>query len=110
MSYHICGASLNGREKFCPNCGINLVVVSDASELTGSPEQPKLELAKQYAKVTARGAASVGQAAIKSKLGKEIAIGAGIGAALAIPVPFIGPLGGAVVGTGVVLYKRYWKS
>ncbi|HZF42890.1 MAG TPA: hypothetical protein VEZ48_05735 [Sphingomonadaceae bacterium] len=39
------------------------------------------------------------------KLGKNMAIAAGIGAVIAIPVPFIGPVIGAAAGAGYAWYK-----
>ena len=39
-------------------------------------------------------------------LGKKMAIAAGIGAVVAIPVPFIGPVIGAIAGAGYA----YWKD
>ena len=38
---------------------------------------------------------------LDNPVAKRTAIGRGIGALIAIPVPFIGPLFGAVVGAGV---------
>lgn len=39
-------------------------------------------------------------------LGKKMAIAAGIGAVIAIPVPFVGPVIGAIAGAGYV----YWRD
>lgn len=38
---------------------------------------------------------------LDNPVAKRTAIGAGIGALIAIPVPFVGPLFGAVVGAGI---------
>ena len=40
---------------------------------------------------------------------KKIAAGAVVGALIAIPVPFIGPLTGALVGGGLVALRRLLK-
>lgn len=39
------------------------------------------------------------------KLGKDMAKAAAIGAVIAIPVPFIGPILGAAAGAGYAYYK-----
>ena len=39
------------------------------------------------------------------KLGKDMAKAAAIGAVVAIPIPFIGPVFGAVAGAGYAYYK-----
>ncbi|MBY0521508.1 MAG: hypothetical protein K2P79_13900 [Sphingomonas sp.] len=38
-------------------------------------------------------------------LTKKMAIAAGIGAVLAIPVPFVGPIVGALAGAGITYYR-----
>ena len=39
------------------------------------------------------------------KLGKDMAKAAAIGAVIAIPVPFVGPMFGAIAGAGYAWYK-----
>jgi hypothetical protein len=40
-----------------------------------------------------------------NKLGKDMAKAAAIGAVIAIPVPFVGPIIGAAAGAGYAWYK-----
>jgi hypothetical protein len=42
----------------------------------------------------------------RNDLGASIAKGAAIGAVVALPVPFIGPLTGAIVGAGIAAYNK----
>ena len=49
-------------------------------------------------------AAELGDDVLHSDLGKAATKGAAIGAVAAIPVPLIGPIGGAIVGAGVGSY------
>ena len=39
------------------------------------------------------------------KLGKDMAKAAAIGAVVAIPVPFVGPISGAVAGAGYAFHR-----
>ena len=41
---------------------------------------------------------------------KKIAIGAGVGALIAIPVPFVGPIAGAIVGGAIVAVRKLNKG
>ena len=58
------------------------------------------------ARAFAEDAAQSAVAAVKSDLGTSMAKGAAIGALISIPVPFVGLIGGAVVGAGVAAYKK----
>ncbi|MEP7008558.1 MAG: hypothetical protein ABI810_21440 [Sphingomonas bacterium] len=60
----------------------------------------------RVARVFVEDAAQSAVAAVKSDLGTSMAKGAAIGALISIPVPFIGMIGGAVVGAGVAAYKK----
>ncbi len=42
----------------------------------------------------------------QSSLAKDVVAGAAVGAAIGIPLPFIGPLAGSVVGAGLGIYKN----
>ena len=44
------------------------------------------------------------------KDGKKIAAGAIVGAIIAVPVPFVGPITGAIVGGGLVALRRLMKD
>lgn len=39
-------------------------------------------------------------------LGVSMAKGAAIGAVAALPIPFVGPITGAVIGAGIAAYKK----
>jgi hypothetical protein len=42
----------------------------------------------------------------EKKLGRRMAKSAAVGALIAIPVPFVGPIFGAVAGAGYAYFKR----
>lgn len=103
-----CGGELLETAKFCSECGSKVADADrDASEPEGNGS--KTALVKQYAVDVTHEAAELSKTALKSDLGKKIAAGAAIGAVVAIPVPFIGPGLGAVVGAGVVAFRRLTK-
>ena len=61
--------------------------------------------AKEYAKdvlaegkVVAKEAAQAAKVGLKSDVGKSVAVCAAIGAVVAVPIPFVGPVLGAAVG------------
>ena len=41
---------------------------------------------------------------------KKIVIGAAIGAAVAIPVPFVAPIAGAIIGGGIIAFRKLLKD
>jgi hypothetical protein len=43
-------------------------------------------------------------------MAKDAASGAVVGAAISVPVPVIGPAGGAVIGAGLGIYKNLTKK
>jgi hypothetical protein len=53
------------------------------------------------AKSVADDVVGTGRNVLQTELGKAMAVGAGIGAVVAIPIPFIGPVFGALVGAGI---------
>lgn len=59
---------------------------------------PKLERISQ---AVTEGVRSV----TKTPLGRHMAIGAGIGAVVAVPVPFVGFLTGAILGAGIAAFR-----
>jgi len=59
--------------------------------------QAKLDIQLYYEYNTPR---RRGKAMLENPVAKRTAIAAGIGALIAIPVPFVGPIFGALVGAG----------
>jgi hypothetical protein len=77
--------------------------------MTETAERPAPDAASddlRAARVFVEDAAQSAVAAVKSDLGTSMAKGAAIGALISIPVPFVGLIGGAVVGAGVAAYKK----
>jgi hypothetical protein len=66
-------------------------------------------LIKDFAAGAAREARETGKAALRSKTGQRMAAGAALGAVAAAAVPFIGWATGAVLGAGIVAYRRLLK-
>ena len=58
----------------------------------------------------AQQAAERTKAAIPNELGRNMAVGAAAGAVLALPIPFIGSLFGAVVGAGIGYLRTVTKK
>jgi hypothetical protein len=108
-----CSFKLRGEEKFCSNCGA-AVPLPPASGMTQEDSDPAsattTEAMKRYAKDVVHEAGELSKTALKSDLGKKMAAGAGIGAVIAVPIPFVGPAVGAVVGAGIVAFRRLTKG
>jgi len=101
MKCPACDASAPKGARFCPSCGGSMTATAS--------ERPMLDAAADdlhAARVFVEDAAQSAVAAVKSDLGTSMAKGAAIGALVSIPVPFIGMIGGAVVGAGVAAYKK----
>lgn len=112
MGCEKCGESLGIAAKFCSSCGAKVKAISPMiNAATGEVEQETTaDTAKRYAKIAADEVVDAGRSALKTRLGKEMAIGAAAGAVIAIPIPIIGPLAGAAIGSGIVFFRRYWKD
>jgi hypothetical protein len=82
MKCQLCDAALAADARFCSQCGAAVTTGKTAEEV------------RQHA------------AAGRDDLGASIAKGAAIGAVIALPVPFIGPLTGAIVGAGIAAYNK----
>lgn len=95
--------------RFCPACG-QAVTVDQPTVPLPDADTSTVESVKRYAKDVAHEAQDLSKAALKSDLGKKMAAGAGVGALLAVPIPFVGPAVGAVVGAGIVAFKRFTKD
>jgi len=64
----------------------------------------------QQASDFAKEAAEKTKAAIPNELARNVAVGAAAGAVLALPVPFIGPVFGAIVGAGLGYLRTITKN
>jgi hypothetical protein len=64
------------------------------------------EWAKKKANTIGDEASRLGKDALRSDMVKDVTATAAAGAAIAIPVPFIGPLAGATIGAGLGVYKN----
>jgi len=101
MKCPACDASAPKGARFCPSCGGSMT--ETASERP-TPDAAADDL--HAARVFVEDAAQSAVTAVKSDLGSSMAKGAAIGALISIPVPFVGLIGGAVVGAGVAAYKK----
>lgn len=111
MYCHGCGGDISETAKFCQHCGVPVSVVEPVStKPTEAGPRFTKQTVERYAKAAATEVVGAGRSAIKSKLGKEMAVGAAAGAVIALPIPFVGPLTGAAIGAGIVAYKRFWKA
>jgi len=57
-----------------------------------------------------RSLTNAGRSVTRTPLGRQMAIGAGIGAVIAVPVPFVGFLTGAIVGAGIAAVRYAAKG
>jgi len=100
-----CNEALVETANFCSSCGAPIKAHDD-----GAASATNTAAVKQYAKDIAYEASDLSKAALKSDLGKKMAAGAGLGALIAVPIPFVGPAVGAVVGAGIVAFRRFTKD
>ena len=99
MKCPACDASAPKGARFCPSCGGSMTAT----------ERPIPDAASDdlhAARVFAEDAPQRSVEEWKSDFGTSMAKGAAIGALVSIPVPFIGMIGGAMVGAGVAAYKK----
>lgn len=69
-----------------------------------------IEKAKDVASSVVDESAKLGKEVMESELVKDVAPYAAIGAAIAIPIPFVGSALGAALGAGLGLYKNATKK
>jgi hypothetical protein len=89
-----------GKKFVASDTGKKVAAATDTAFQTAGEMGQKLadsEIGKQ-ASAAASEAASAGKAILKTEIGKAMAIGAGAGALIAIPIPFVGPIFGAALG------------
>jgi len=100
MKCPVCDANAPKGARFCPSCGASMT--ETAERPTPDATSDDLRAARVFAEDLAQRSIAVA----KSDLGTSMAKGAAIGALISIPVPFVGLIGGAVVGAGVAAYKK----
>ncbi|MFA7384476.1 MAG: SHOCT domain-containing protein [Desulfurivibrionaceae bacterium] len=80
----------------------------------GKVDEEDARIAAEWAKKTATAiggeANRLGKEAMRSDLAKDVAPCMALGAAVAVPIPFVGPIAGAAVGAGVGVYKNLTKK
>jgi predicted amidophosphoribosyltransferase len=99
-----CNARVGLKAKYCGECGIPIA----AHNLSGTAAEGK-EYAKELlaeSKVVAGEAVQATKAGMKTDIGKSMAACAAIGAIVAVPIPFVGPMFGAIVGAGIGLVRK----
>lgn len=72
--------------------------------------QAALDWTKRTAVLAADEATRLGKQAAKTELARDAAACAAVGAAVAVPIPLIGPVGGAIVGAGLAVFRSFKKQ
>jgi hypothetical protein len=98
-----CGQDLQSGANFCSNCGATITESATHYRTTADDD---LRAARVFAE-DARHRATAGS---NSTLGASMAKGAAIGAVAALPIPFIGPITGAIVGASIAAYTKLSKD
>ena len=101
MKCPACDAGAPKGARFCSRCGASMTETA-AERPTPDAASDDLHAARVFVEDAAQRSVEV----LKSDLGTTMAKGAAIGALISIPVPFVGLIGGAVVGAGVAAYKK----
>ena len=99
-----CDEEVNAAAKFCGECGAAIANAPEADATSDVKEYAKELLAE--GKSVAGDALEATKASLKTERGKSVAACAAIGAALAVPVPFVGPIAGAAVGAGIGMLRK----
>ena len=93
-----CAAEVPGGADFCPACG-TAVRADEEGESVG-------EMLVEFVTGTADEIRKTGRTVLKSETGKKVAAGAAIGAVAAVAIPFVSMGVGALVGAGIVMFRR----
>lgn len=101
MNCQACNAAITADARFCSQCGAAVAIAGSGRATAGGAADEDLRAARVFAE-EARQQAAAG----RDDLGASMAKGAVIGAVIALPVPFIGPLTGAIVGAGIAAYNK----
>jgi hypothetical protein len=98
-----CGKDLESGANFCSACGAKQTESATHYRTTADDD---LRAARAFSEDARHRATRVSD----STLGASIAKGAAIGAVAALPIPFIGPITGAIVGAGIAAYTKLSKD
>ena len=104
QSCQACGTDLQSGANFCASCG---AAVTESATHWRSAADADLHAARIFAEDARHRATGTSS---DSTLGATIAKGAAIGAVAAIPIPFVGPITGAIVGAGIAAYTKLSKD
>ena len=98
-----CGKDLESGANFCSNCGATITESATHYRTTADDDLRAARVFAEDARHRATGTSN-------STLGASIAKGAAIGAVAALPIPFIGPITGAIVGASIAAYTKLSKD
>ena len=98
-----CGHDLESVANFCPSCGAKQTE-------SATPYRTTAEDDLRAARVFAEDARHRATGTSNATLGASMAKGAAIGAVAALPIPFVGPITGAIVGAGIAAYTKLSKD
>ena len=100
-----CGHDLESGANFCAKCGASVTESATHYRTTADDD---LRAARVFAEDARHRATGSGSS--ESTLGASIAKGAAIGAVAALPIPFVGPITGAIVGASIAAYTKLSKD
>ncbi len=95
-----CGHNLESGANFCSACGAKQTESATTWRTTADDDRHAARTFTEDAR----------QRTSDSTLGASIARGAAIGAVAALPIPFVGPITGAIVGAGIAAYAKLSKD
>ena len=98
-----CGHDMESGANFCAKCGASVTESATHYRTTADDDLRAARAFSEDARQRATGTSN-------STLGATIAKGAAIGAVAALPIPFVGPITGAIVGAGIAAYTKLSKD
>ncbi len=99
-----CGHDMESGANFCAKCGASVTESATHYRTTAEDDLRAARAFSEEARHRATGTTS------NSTLGASMAKGAAIGAVAALPIPFVGPITGAIVGAGIAAYTKLSKD
>ena len=103
QSCQACGTDLQSGANFCSACGAQQTESATHYRTTADDDLRAARVFAEDARHRATGTSN-------STLGASIAKGAAIGAVAALPIPFVGPITGAIVGASIAAYTKLSKD